>query len=905
VHFTKAGASILDAARQETERRAPWLRCGAGSAIPPYRAMPSPRTRLRPLVALVAALCPGLARAQGAAAPSPPPDATGGAAPKSAPDVTLPVVKKNDGAAYPRQALDDGFRAPAEVALTLTLDAMGLVTKAVVEKPVGHGFDEAAVSAAQKLEFQPALRDGKAVAARIRFVYRFVPPPGVLSGRVVSLAAERPLAGAVVVVRDASGAQRSVTTGADGGWRIEVVAPASYHVIVSAVGMAPHEADETVQAGEVVSATDRLEPPRAGPSVTPGVPPSGDIEEVEVRGAKPPREVTKFTLDQREIAGQHPSFSERERRRLGIDPARHIVLARAGRIDQDEGPVAASPGQVRSGQKGHRVDPTRRQDGDGRADRGAPLQRLEGHARRRRVHTHRRRTSKPHRSQRVTSHVEVPLVAEALQGLVGRLRAQDGLVRSGQQASLRPASAARRGEAIRHVLDGARFLERDRLLARDARQDQHSFGLALAGHHRRQERPAIVHPLRQRSEFGAAHLEGIEDLRAQGGFRLSGGDQRQRLRHVRLALTPIAGRVDGADARGCEGPQLGRRRRRSSRRTQRQEGAADGVVRIAARRFDACLGARVQPRPSPRSQRRLEPGRCRADAHQDSPEDQGCAPRPSVHRRRPQQGDASPDHGEHHHSPRHARDLHRVPGESGGTQRHAHHRDQAARQHVGVRLPDEARHQRCSAGRAQQAAHAERPFEDADLQTPPARRPLGGHEQDGDAGRSGCQRPRARVEGQPCRRIALGEEARGDGLEPDHDKDRRAEPWRHPLGAHHAASAGDARDGQARGDGADKSAGRPARREPSTFPFRPERRHHDGHPPTQGARKGPRPPGREEREDQAEQGEDPPAGLASAIHPDRHGPHVGHGRQRKETPPPGDDRACTRRREGDRWRPSS
>jgi len=302
VHFTKAGASILDAARQETERRAPWLRCGAGSAIPPYRAMPSPRTRLRPLVALVAALCPGLARAQGAAAPSPPPDATGGAAPKSAPDVTLPVVKKNDGAAYPRQALDDGFRAPAEVALTLTLDAMGLVTKAVVEKPVGHGFDEAAVSAAQKLEFQPALRDGKAVAARIRFVYRFVPPPGVLSGRVVSLAAERPLAGAVVVVRDASGAQRSVTTGADGGWRIEVVAPASYHVIVSAVGMAPHEADETVQAGEVVSATDRLEPPRAGPSVTPGVPPSGDIEEVEVRGAKPPREVTKFTLDQREIA---------------------------------------------------------------------------------------------------------------------------------------------------------------------------------------------------------------------------------------------------------------------------------------------------------------------------------------------------------------------------------------------------------------------------------------------------------------------------------------------------------------------------------------------------------------------------------------------------------------------------
>ena len=56
-------------------RSARWLRRGAGSAIPPYRAMRSQRTSLRPLAALVAALSalvPGFARAQGAAAPSAP-----------------------------------------------------------------------------------------------------------------------------------------------------------------------------------------------------------------------------------------------------------------------------------------------------------------------------------------------------------------------------------------------------------------------------------------------------------------------------------------------------------------------------------------------------------------------------------------------------------------------------------------------------------------------------------------------------------------------------------------------------------------------------------------------------------------------------------------------------------------
>jgi hypothetical protein len=103
-----------------------------------------------------------------------------------------------------------------------------------------------------------------------------------------------------VVVRDASGRERSTTTGPDGAWRITGAEAGTYHITVSASGMAPHEADQPVQAGEEVTATDRLAPPAT--AAPPAAASNDQVQEVEVHGEKPPREVTKFTLDQREIA---------------------------------------------------------------------------------------------------------------------------------------------------------------------------------------------------------------------------------------------------------------------------------------------------------------------------------------------------------------------------------------------------------------------------------------------------------------------------------------------------------------------------------------------------------------------------------------------------------------------------
>jgi TonB family protein len=214
-------------------------------------------------------------------------------------------VKTNEGTVYPQQALAERLFETIDVPLVLTIDANGSVASAVLDKSVGHGFDEAALAAAQKLVFLPATRDGKPVASRTRFVYRFTPPLAVLSGRVLTLSHDHPIADADVVVRDASGGERRVTTGSDGSWRIEGLPAGVYHLTVSAPAMTSHEADETLDPGQEATATDRLElagaSPTGGGAARNGTGENNEVEEVEVRGRKLPREVTKRTLERREI----------------------------------------------------------------------------------------------------------------------------------------------------------------------------------------------------------------------------------------------------------------------------------------------------------------------------------------------------------------------------------------------------------------------------------------------------------------------------------------------------------------------------------------------------------------------------------------------------------------------------
>src|SRR5579859_7197127 len=84
------------------------------------------------------------------------------------PPVVAPVPRETP-VEYP-----DGGEGEAQVVLDITIGADGMVTAAAVlsgEAP----FAEAAVRAVRAWRFEPALRDGRPVPARIRYTLRFEP----------------------------------------------------------------------------------------------------------------------------------------------------------------------------------------------------------------------------------------------------------------------------------------------------------------------------------------------------------------------------------------------------------------------------------------------------------------------------------------------------------------------------------------------------------------------------------------------------------------------------------------------------------------------------------------------------------------------------------------------------------
>jgi TonB family protein len=99
-------------------------------------------------------------------------DPDGGLA-SSAPAEVLspPVLKNRTKALYPPEAL--ARRQEATVGLELRLDAEGLVLDARVISPAGQGFDEAALEAARQFRFEPAKRNGVAIASTVKFSYEF------------------------------------------------------------------------------------------------------------------------------------------------------------------------------------------------------------------------------------------------------------------------------------------------------------------------------------------------------------------------------------------------------------------------------------------------------------------------------------------------------------------------------------------------------------------------------------------------------------------------------------------------------------------------------------------------------------------------------------------------------------
>jgi TonB family protein len=222
---------------------------------------------------------------------------------KPKPNVTAPKLVHFEHAPYPPAAEKAGIEG--DVVLRLDIGKDGKVTKVEVAQSAGHGFDEAAAAAAQKFVFDPATRNGTPVAARILYKYSFTlktaeptgpgkAPAAKLTtgnlGGVVRIAGSNtPLAGADIEVTFPDGSVKKTTTDGQGRWQLEKLAPGKYKVRALSAGYRETTAEEEVAAGEATDVTYRLAT-------------EGEEFEVTVQGERPPREVTRRTLERREIA---------------------------------------------------------------------------------------------------------------------------------------------------------------------------------------------------------------------------------------------------------------------------------------------------------------------------------------------------------------------------------------------------------------------------------------------------------------------------------------------------------------------------------------------------------------------------------------------------------------------------
>ena len=215
------------------------------------------------------------------------------------PQLVMPQLNHFVSADYPPEAQKAGLQA--DVVLRLTIDETGHVTEAEVLEPAGHGFDEAAQAAAMQFTFEPGKRDGVAIKARIKYKYSFTltpvepskaapPPPttGNLSGQVRIAGAELPLAGIELKITGPDSFTERRTTDAQGHWKLEGLKPGHYKITVAASGFATFESAEEVAVGEETDVTYRLAE-------------ASDEIEVTVTGERPPREVTRRTIERREM----------------------------------------------------------------------------------------------------------------------------------------------------------------------------------------------------------------------------------------------------------------------------------------------------------------------------------------------------------------------------------------------------------------------------------------------------------------------------------------------------------------------------------------------------------------------------------------------------------------------------
>ncbi len=564
------------------------------------------------------------------------------------------------------------------------------------------------------------------------------------------------------------------------------------------------------------------------------------------------------------------------------------MLSSARGVDQHHGGLAPGSREVGPREVGNGVDPARRDDHDGCADCGAPLEHLERGARRSRVDPHRGGPGEAHGSERVAVLVERALVGQIQGALLGFVGSGARVAHAREHARLSAALLASPGEMIGDALEGAGLLERRRLGPGAARQHEEALGLPLGRDHRRQHRAPPRHPAGERAQLGAAHLQGVEDVGAQRSLRLGGCEQDERLGQLGLRLVEVSGRIHGRHARRMERPELRRGSLQPRGRSQRGERPPDGFVGIRPDGDVACALEGVEPCTSARPQRCLDLRRPRAD---DQDRDAGRERR-GPHATRPlrcgrsEQRDAAARNREHDGAAHGASDTHCVGVERCGAGRAAAQRDGHPGDAVGSKGRQNRKYDRDHRHSEEEQSHRHRPLDHAELEAARAQGPLGEPEQDGGAHQDGYPRGRPRAVGHRGEGAALRQEASAGGQPPRRTRGDERQGGRRPSGLGEPSVRRNGRDGQARGGGARKGAKGSERVEGPGRRLSRDRRGHDGAPPPCRADRPALGPRRDDGDEHRESPDEPREGLASSVDPHRENSSVGHARDRRHAPGP-------------------
>ena len=191
--------------------------------------------------------------------------------------------------------------------LTLDVDEQGRVAAVEVVEPAGHGFDEAAVTAARQFEFAPARLGEQTVAVKVRFTYRFVlekeerpvepepdAAPPTVSGEVRQRGDRQPLPDLLVRV---PGTEHAVRTDAAGRFAL-TLPPGKWTIEVADPQYEPFSTEEEVPPGEALDVVYYVE--------------GRDTSRYHtvVRGRRPKKTVTRTKLEDVELVQVPGTFGE-------------------------------------------------------------------------------------------------------------------------------------------------------------------------------------------------------------------------------------------------------------------------------------------------------------------------------------------------------------------------------------------------------------------------------------------------------------------------------------------------------------------------------------------------------------------------------------------------------------------